>query len=99
MALAQLVLTLAVLARPPLQISANARAFQPGELIVVTIADAGPAERLRVRAFGREWPLFAVDREPASALVGIDLDVAPGRYVIDVGTGDPPASQATYPLT
>jgi murein DD-endopeptidase MepM/ murein hydrolase activator NlpD len=96
MTLAPFVLALAAIASPPIHLSANARNFHPGELIVLTIADAGPAERLHVRAFGREWPAFAADPATASALVGIDLDVAPGRYVIDVAAGE---SHASFPLT
>jgi len=82
------------------RISAAARAYQPGELVLVTIHDVADAAAVRVHAFDREWPAFPAGSRTARALIGIDLDVVPGRYVIRMDEGaraDLPA--ATYPLT
>lgn len=60
-------------------ISVRARAVQPGEVIVVSIAGADASGSIRVRAFGHEVPAYR-DGDQWRALVGIDLDVKPGNY-------------------
>lgn len=89
-------LAFAPIAQTPLAITRQARAVQPGELVVLTVTTlAAP----HVTAFGRQ--LGAVQRSPDSwqVLVGIDLDVKPGRYTVQVDTGSSPdAPHATYPL-
>jgi murein DD-endopeptidase MepM/ murein hydrolase activator NlpD len=101
--LVTLVLALAVLnSTPPAQritITAAARAIQPGELVVLTIVTRTPATEVRVRAFARDWQPFRVDGGRWRVLVGIDLDVAPGRYDVAVETGAGPETEAAiYPL-
>jgi hypothetical protein len=64
----------------PATIVARSRAVAPGELIVLTIDTVEPAGAVRLRAFDRD--VMAVRLAPRAwrALIGIDLDVAPGRH-------------------
>jgi hypothetical protein len=50
----------------------------PGEIVVLTIAGASTAPRARV--FGRELRAFPAEGGAWTVLVGIDLDVKPGKY-------------------
>ncbi len=61
-----------------------ARALRPGELVVLTATSAREIDELRVRAFGRDIPAFPVDARRWRALVGIDVDVRPGKYTAEV---------------
>jgi murein DD-endopeptidase MepM/ murein hydrolase activator NlpD len=74
----------------PLEVTANARAQQPGELVVVSIAGPGAREPVHVRAFDRDVPVYRAADGEWRALVGIDLDVTPGRYPVAVDAGSPP---------
>jgi murein DD-endopeptidase MepM/ murein hydrolase activator NlpD len=71
-----------------LQVSAESRSMRPGELVVLTIV-APPDTTVQVRAFGRTIIPFAVDKRQWRALVGIDLQTAPGTYPVrvDAATG------------
>ena len=73
-------------ATQPIKISAQARSMRPGELIVLTIVPPSPAESVRVRAFDREIPAY-LDGDTWHAIVGVDLDVAPGTYRVTVESG------------
>ncbi len=72
-----------------IQIAVHARSVQPGELVVLSISLPQPRQAIRVRAFDREVPTFAVSSTDWRALVGIDLDRTPGTYrvAIDAGGG------------
>jgi murein DD-endopeptidase MepM/ murein hydrolase activator NlpD len=73
----------------PLRVQLAARSFQPGELVVVTIAGArSDAAAISVKAFGRQVTPYVGDDGVWRALVGIDLDAKPGTYSIAVGAGD-----------
>ncbi len=76
-----------------------ARAVQPGELVVLTFTTPAGADRVNVSAFGREVPAVTIDESTWRALVGIDLNVAPGSYdvSIDVFAGEDVVS-ATHTL-
>jgi murein DD-endopeptidase MepM/ murein hydrolase activator NlpD len=74
----------AVAARPSLSVSIAARAVQPGELVVVSIRMPAGAPAPSVSAFGRSIPAFPAGPSEWRALVGIDLDVAPGAYRLTV---------------
>lgn len=79
------------------QVTVHARALQPGELAVLSIALPEPRARIRVRAFDHDLAAFP-DADPPRdwrALVGIDLDTRPGRYSVDVDTGDGFAAATT----
>jgi murein DD-endopeptidase MepM/ murein hydrolase activator NlpD len=79
-----LLVALQAIAAP--QVSIRARSVQPGEVLLVTVTTAASDAPVRVQAFGREWPVYAVDRGRWRALVGIDLDTRPGHYVLAVKT-------------
>jgi len=80
-----------------LQVTAEARSQQPGELVVLTITAPQPIDTIRVRAFDREVMTFAAGAHEWRALVGIDLAVRPGTYRVSV-EGDPGRAHATYDL-
>jgi murein DD-endopeptidase MepM/ murein hydrolase activator NlpD len=78
---------------PPLTIDLVARAFQPGELVLLTLSLPGEPARVDVSVFGRKVPTFRDGDREWRALVGIDLDQAPGTYqvVADARLGSGPA--------
>jgi murein DD-endopeptidase MepM/ murein hydrolase activator NlpD len=84
-------------APPDISVSASARAFQPGELVVLTIRTATPAATVRVRAFDAERLPFAVDPSTWRVLVGIDLAIAPASYKVSI-EADANARPTVYPL-
>ena len=63
-----------------LQFTRAARSVQPGEIVVVTIAAPTGTEALEASAFGRALDPFHVQDGTWRALVGIDLETAPGTY-------------------
>jgi murein DD-endopeptidase MepM/ murein hydrolase activator NlpD len=67
----------------PVLIDTTYRALRPGELVVVTIKVEGETARVHVKAFRRDIPAYKTDDGWWRALVGIDLDQRPGRYVIE----------------
>jgi murein DD-endopeptidase MepM/ murein hydrolase activator NlpD len=73
---------------PVLRVSAAAGTLQPGSVLLLTIDGDEPLPPLRVRAFGRELAPFSVSPRRAQVLVGIDLDVKPGRHPVTIGTPD-----------
>ena len=80
-------------------ITAQARAIQPGEVVVLTIRAPEATAAVDVRALGHSWTAYRVDATTWRALVGIDLDTAPKTYPATVTAGDgPSAPQATYNL-
>ncbi|MEZ5315970.1 MAG: peptidoglycan DD-metalloendopeptidase family protein [Vicinamibacterales bacterium] len=68
----------------PVAIEVEARALQPGELVVLDISTTSPADGVTVRAFDRAVPVARRDPNRWQAFLGIDLDVAPGRYAVQV---------------
>ena len=91
-------LVLALAAHAGVSVDLRARAIQPGELVVLTITLPDPRASLHVRAFDRDQPAFPIDEGARvwRALVGIDLDVAPGRYAVSI---EADGVQATQLLT
>ena len=77
----------AVIALAAVQLSLQARAVESGELVVVNIVLPEHRDTVRVRAFDRDAAAFAVGDRQWRALVGIDLDVKPGPYVVTVDAG------------
>jgi murein DD-endopeptidase MepM/ murein hydrolase activator NlpD len=69
---------------PTVSVHAVARAIRPGELVRLTVTTSEPARAIRAKAFGRAINTCQVDPLTWGVLVGIDLDVAAGAYVIDV---------------
>ena len=54
-----------------------------------------PVESVRVRAFNRDLPSFGINKTTFSALVGVDLAVAPGTYRIAIESG---VTRTLFPL-
>src|SRR5438876_2270049 len=71
-------------ATSPIGVAAAARALQPGELVVLTLTTPSGIDRVRVSAFGRAIPATEVEPRAWRALIGIDLDVAPGKYTVSI---------------
>lgn len=64
--------------------STAARAIRPGEVVVLTIASSRPVDAVQVRAFERDVPAVSAGERTWQALIGIDVDVRPGRHTVDV---------------
>ena len=75
-------------------VGAAARSTRPGEIVVLTIAAPDPDAPVTVHAFDRSWNVFA-DGRRTRVLIGIDLDVKPGRYPVSIAAGD---TRTTYDL-
>ena len=69
----------------PVTVSRISRQIRPGEVVLLTID--GATAPVTVRAFGREWPAYAIEDRRWRVLIGIDLETPPGRYAADVATG------------
>src|SRR6187399_2567956 len=90
-----LLVCLVLVAQAVPDVAVAARAVRPGEVLLVTVT-AAPAEApVTIRAFERDWPVYAVARGHWRALVGIDLDTRPGRYTLSVTAG---SARVTRPL-
>jgi murein DD-endopeptidase MepM/ murein hydrolase activator NlpD len=76
-------------------VAVTARRVQPGELVVLTI-DQPRAGAVHVRAFDRDISGYPGPDHKWHALVGIDLDVKPGTYLVKITAGD---TKATHTLT
>lgn len=70
-----------------MDVAAQSRSVQPGELVVLTITTSERADHVRVRAFEHEVVPFAVSDLVWRALVGIDLDVKPGVHSVTIDSG------------
>lgn len=77
------------------RVDVASRAVRPGEVLLVTVTSTGSDAPVAVRAFGREWAVYADGPGRWRALVGIDLDTKPGRYEIGVASR---SGRATHPL-
>jgi murein DD-endopeptidase MepM/ murein hydrolase activator NlpD len=81
-------------------VTASSRSARPGDVVVLTIATRAPAASIRARAFDRDLFPFAVGTRRWRVLIGIDLETAPGTYVVSIEAGDAPGSEgATYELS
>ena len=73
-----------------------ARAQAPGEVVALAITPPNATDTLRVRAFQRNIPVTRIDARTWQAIVGIDLDVAPGTHHVQItarsGAGEVSAS-------
>ena len=83
----------------PIQLSARARSFRPGEVVVLTIAGPDASAALRIRAFDRDVAAYR-DGDAWRAIVGVDLDIKPGTYRVMVESGAEPIDERrSYDLT
>jgi len=78
-----------------IEVSARSRSIRPGELVVLTMVPPAGSDRVQVHAFGRDVPAVRVGDGAWEALVGIDLDVRPGTYTVNVAAG---TARAGYDL-
>jgi murein DD-endopeptidase MepM/ murein hydrolase activator NlpD len=78
----------------------QARSQRPGEIVALTIALSDPTAHVRVHAFDREAMPYRTGERTWHALIGIDLAVEPGTYVVTVDAGDDDAHaiRAELPL-
>jgi murein DD-endopeptidase MepM/ murein hydrolase activator NlpD len=81
-----------------LRVSVQARAIQPGELVVLTVTSAEPVASMRASGFDRPLPAYAVDATTWRVLAAIDLDVKPGKYVVSIGADGATAQRVTHTL-
>jgi murein DD-endopeptidase MepM/ murein hydrolase activator NlpD len=68
----------------PFAVEVRARSIQPGEVVRLDISGSRPIAAQQVRAFDRVVPVVRVGADRWRALVGIDLDVAPGDHVVAI---------------
>ncbi len=68
----------------PLHVVVTARAVEPGEVARIDVRSERPIASLSVNAFDAAVPAVQVDARHWRALVGIDLDTAPGEYPIRI---------------
>jgi murein DD-endopeptidase MepM/ murein hydrolase activator NlpD len=71
----------------PITIDTTYRTLAPGELVIVTIKVEEPASNVRVTAFRKVIPTYKTEDGSWRALVGIDLDQRPGRYLVEAEAG------------
>src|SRR5215218_5724669 len=76
-------------------VTASSRSARPGDLVVLTIVARDPAASIRARAFDRELFPFAAGARRWRVLIGIDLETAPGVYVVSIEAGDSPGAEGT----
>ena len=79
----------------PITVTATPKSARPGDLVVLTIVTPAPAESVQVRAFDRDVPSIGINKTTFSVLVGIDLAVVPGTYLISIESG---ATRTRFPL-
>jgi murein DD-endopeptidase MepM/ murein hydrolase activator NlpD len=71
----------------PVTIDMNARSVQPGEVVVLTVTAPAAKGAVRIKAFNRQIPAFAIADGRWEAVVGIDLDVKPGTQIVRAEAG------------
>ena len=84
---------IAATAPPPaaaLAVTAKFRAVAPGEIVLLTITGATTAPRARV--FDRQLRAYPAEAGAWTVIVGIDLDVKPGKYTVAIDAGSDKAS-------
>jgi murein DD-endopeptidase MepM/ murein hydrolase activator NlpD len=79
--------TTAAIASGQIRIVARSRSVAPGEVVVLTMTLPRAADRLRVHAFDRDIAAFRTGTRTWRAIVGIDLDVAPGVHAVEIDAG------------
>jgi hypothetical protein len=85
---------------PTVSIAHEARAVQPGELIVLTVIPSWSADDMTASAFGRALHPFKADAGTWKVLVGIDLDTPAGKQIVTLGVSGPSGVvERTHTLT
>lgn len=78
-------------------VTASARSIQPGELVVLTIRTAKPAESVTVKGLKTHLPPYNVTANTWRVLMGIDLAVKPGHHDVVIET-QPGGHKTSYRL-
>lgn len=87
-------------AQGSLDVSLDARAMRPGEVVVVTVRTSTPADAVAMRLLDHSIPVLRTDDLTWTAVAGIDLDVTPGDHTVSVeATGSHGVQQKTVPFT
>lgn len=86
-----------------LKVTRAARTIQPGELVVLTIDTMRADATVGVQAFGRSLPTYRHTDTAWRVIVGLDLDVKPGRHVVSIvstaaAAAGPVSERLSYPL-
>lgn len=86
-----------------LKVTREARAIQPGELVVLTIETTRADSVVQVQAFGKRLMPYRHGDTAWRVLVGLDLDVRPGRHIVSItstvaGADGPSPEKLSYPL-
>ena len=69
----------------PLDIRLDYRSLRPGEVIRITVAEAGDVSQAQARFLDQKFPLGrGTDPSRLMAFVGLDLELSPGRYPLSV---------------
>ncbi len=69
----------------PVRVVHEARSLQPGEVVLLRVSADAPLENLKATAFDREFPMFeTAEAEVREGLIGLDLDVKPGTYRVEI---------------
>jgi murein DD-endopeptidase MepM/ murein hydrolase activator NlpD len=71
-------------ATPAIRVTTAARSMRPGEIVLFTIAVPARTDAVRLRVFTREITAYEAGGDVWKAIVGIDLDVAPGAYEVAI---------------
>jgi murein DD-endopeptidase MepM/ murein hydrolase activator NlpD len=71
-----------------IRVATRSRSVAPGEIVVFTLTLPRRADRVRVNAFGHDITAFATGVRTWRAIVGIDLDVAPGIHPVVIDADD-----------
>jgi len=75
--------------RPPIRVSTPPGTLQPGSVVLMTVTANEALPGITARAFDRDLAPFRVGKRTWQVLIGIDLDVKPGRYTVEVETAGP----------
>jgi len=76
-------------------VALTARAIEPGEVIRLDITAEPPSAIRLVRVFERTIPVVHLGASHWRALIGIDLDTAPGDYAITIETESGPTTTSS----
>lgn len=78
--------------RAAVTVTMQARALQPGEVVLLTVETNRDTSSVRVHAFDRDFTGFPLTPRKWRVLVGIDLDTAPQAYSVEVFPSDHPVA-------
>ncbi len=83
---------------PDITITHQARALQPGEAVLISVASAIPLRSVSGRFLGTEVAFYPThDASHWEGLVGLDLEIQPGDHAVEITLTDPGGQ--THPAT